>query len=135
MALIEFHSNPSDRQLKQFGAVCVIALPLIVWLWSRNTSAAAWAAGIGAVLCVAGLVSPKLLKPVFIGLSVVTIPIGLVVGELAMLLIWFGLFLPMAVLFRILGRDALQRRSAGESETFWQKRHPPSDVGKYYQQS
>ena len=90
---------------------------------------------IGLALAVTGLAVPELLKPLFIGLTLVTIPIGLIVGELAMLGIWFGLFLPMAILFRIIGRDVLQRRTPSASVTFWQRRPAVRGVRKYYQQS
>lgn len=136
MALLDFNFNPSHRQLRQFGAVCTVALPLATWAWTKDLSAVAWAAGIGALLCGIGYVLPRLLKPIFVGLTIVTIPIGLVVGELAMLLIYFGLFLPMAIVFRMLGRDALDRRTAKpDSTTLWKPRSSPSSIRKYYQQS
>jgi len=84
---------------------------------------------------VMALLAPRLLKPVFVGLSVLTIPIGLIVGELMMLMIYFGMFLPMAIVFKILGRDALQRKLPENVSSCWQKRAPPSGVRRYYRQS
>lgn len=135
MALLEINTNPSDRQLRQFGVICVAAAPLIVWLWTRSLPATTWAAVVGAVCGGLGLLAPRTLKPVFVGLCVLTIPIGLVVGELMMGLIYFGMFLPMAIVFRILGRDALQRRVRENVSSFWQKRVQPSSVRRYYRQS
>ncbi len=135
MALIDFNAQPTDRQLRQFGVICVSALPTITWLWTQNAVATGWAGGIGVLLCGLGLLLPQLLKPVFVGLMIITMPIGMVVGELAMLLIYFGLFLPMAIVFRMIGRDSLQRRSGHNEKTFWQKRNPVSSIRKYYQQS
>ena len=134
MALIELNTDPSERQLRQFGGVCLVALPLLSWFWTSDLTVTLVAAVIGALLGVTGLVAPRWLKPVFVGLSIVTIPIGLVVGELVMLLIYFGLFLPLAILFRILGRDALSRRSGDDARTFWHKRSAPENVRRYYQQ-
>ena len=135
MALLEFNTNPSDRHLRQFGAICVFALPLVTWLWTRNPTTTGWAGLAGLLLCSVGMILPKILKPVFVGLTIVTLPIGLVVGEFAMLLIYFGLFLPMAIVFRMMKRDSLQRTARAEESTFWQKRIPPSGIRKYYQQS
>jgi hypothetical protein len=135
MAIFELNTRPSDRQLRQFGVICVVAAPVVIWLWSRSVSAASWAAGVGLVCGVLGLVAPRLLKPAFVGLSVLTIPIGLVVGEMILGLIYFGLFLPMAIVFRMIGRDALQRKAPENAASFWQKRVQPSSVRKYYQQS
>ena len=134
MAIVELNSDPTERQLRQFGGVCVVALPLVSWLWLRDPVIAAWAAGIGVLLCGIGLAAPKMLKPVFIGLMVLTIPIGIIVGELAMLLIYFGVFLPLAIVFKITGRDAMDRKPAQNSESFWKERKQPDNVGRYYQQ-
>ncbi len=133
--IVELNTNPSERQLRQFGLICVVACPLIVWLWSRNIFAVQIATAIGAALGIVGTVAPKRLRLLFVGMIYATFPIGLVLGELTMLLIYFGVFLPMALLFRIIGRDVLQRRSSLQAETFWKVRVPPKSVRKYYQQS
>ena len=134
MALLNFNLKPSQRQLRQFGAACAVVLPLVVWLWSRNLSATAWAGVVGLLACVVGLIRPRMLQPLFVGLTVLAIPIGLVVGELALLLMFVGVFLPMAVVFRIVGRDALQRRTQDDSETFWQQRPAAPDSRSYFRQ-
>ena len=135
MAIFEINTNPTERQLRQFGVICVAAAPLVVWLWTRSFPTVTWAFAFGAICGVMGLLAPRLLKPVFVGLSILTIPIGLLVGEFMMGLIYFGLFLPMAIVFRMRGRDALQLRPQENAVSFWQKRTQPSSVRKYYQQS
>lgn len=134
MALLEMNLQPSDRQLRQFGMLSLALMPFIAWLWTASLTAFAWAFGVGLILCGLGLWRPGLLKPVFLGLMFVTLPIGLVVGELAMLLIYLGLFLPMAVVFRMLGRDALQRKLTKGNDTFWQPRPQPAGSRSYFRQ-
>ena len=133
--MFQINTNPSDRQLRQFGVICIFAFPLLAGLWIVGTTAIIAGLVLGATFALLGLVAPRLLKPVFIAITVVTFPIGLVVGELILLMIWFGLFLPMALVFRIIGRDVLQRRSRTDADTFWVVRTPPRSVRKYYQQS
>jgi len=135
MAMFEINTQPTDRQLRQFGLLCIVALPGIVWMWGGGSGLIQAAAFVGTTLGLLGLAAPRLLKPVFVGMIFLTLPIGLIVGELMMLMIYFGLFLPMALVFRIIGRDALQRRASGDAESFWQPRTPPRSVRKYYQQS
>ncbi|APZ95763.1 SxtJ family membrane protein [Fuerstiella marisgermanici] len=134
MALLHFNLKPSQRQLRQFGAACAVVVPLIVWFWSRSLSATAWAGVAGLLICGVGLIKPRILQPLFVGLTVLAFPIGLVVGEVALLLMFVGVFLPMAVVFRMIGRDALQRRSVGGHETFWQRRPPTPKSGRYFRQ-
>ncbi len=134
MAVFRINTNPSQRQLRQFGLLCVVLLPLIAWVWGASGSIIQTTAMIGAGLGLLGIFAPKLLKPVFIGLVLVSFPIGLIVGELVLLMIFVGVFLPMALLFRIIGRDALQRRMSVQSETFWVPRNAPATVRRYFQQ-
>ena len=135
MSLVELNLKPSDRQLRQFGAICIVALPAVTWFWSGNPTAVSWAAAVGVLICVLSLVLPRAVKPVFLALVIATLPIGFVVGELAMLIIYFGMFLPMSIVFRIIGRDSLQRRSKVATESYWQKRSPVRSIRNYYRQS
>jgi hypothetical protein len=134
MAVFRINTNPGQRQLRQFGLLCIVLLPLIAWGWGGSGSIIQTTAMIGAGLGLLGIFAPKLLKPVFIGLVLVSFPIGLIVGELVLLMIFVGVFLPMALLFRMIGRDALQRRMSVQSETFWVPRNAPANVRRYFQQ-
>lgn len=134
MALFEINTKPSDRQLRQFGLICVVLFPLVVWMWNGNATAVIVSAVFGAAYGVLAVAAPRLLKPVFVGLMFVTLPLGLIIGELIMLLIFFGLFLPIALLFRISGRDALQRKVSTDAVTFWKPRKPSGSVRGYYRQ-
>ena len=134
MALFHNNFNPSDRQLFQFGCICLIASPLIAWFWTRSAEVVSWAGIGGAVLFGIGCVSPVFLRPVFAGMMIITLPIGLVAGEVAMLLIYFGLFVPMAIALRIMGRDSLNRRFRRTELTFWRERKQPRSARAYYHQ-
>jgi hypothetical protein len=57
------------------------------------------------------------------------------VGELAMLLIYFGVFLPIGLLFRTAGRDALQRGFDRNRKSYWQVKKQPRDGASYFRQS
>lgn len=133
--MFQINTNPSDRQLRQFGMICIFAFPMLAALWVLGTTAIVVGVIAGAICALLGFVAPRFLRPVFIAVTVMTFPIGLVVGELILLMIWLGLFLPMALVFRIIGRDALRRRSSTDAETFWVPRSAPRNVRKYYQQS
>ena len=135
MKLVELNWTPTDRQLRQFGAISFPVLPLLGWLWGASALVIGWLAGAGAVLLLVGLAAPRLLRPVYIGLSLLAIPIGLVVGELVLLLIYFGVFLPIGLVFRIIGRDRLGLRPGPEAATHWQRKKQPTGPASYYHQS
>jgi hypothetical protein len=135
MKLVEINWNPTNRQLRQFGLICLVALPLLGWLWGgANPWVLGALAGIGFILSVAGLFCAPALKPIFLGLTILVLPIGLVVGELSMLLIFFGVFLPMGFVFRLLNRDRLQLDFDTAARTYWEDKPQPKSVASYYRQ-
>jgi len=135
MKLIDIQWSPTDRQLRQFGTVCMVALPAIAWFWGGNATVIQSFAGVGLAAAGVGLLFPQGLKPVFLVLSIAAIPIGMVIGEVAMLLIYFGLFLPLSLVFRLIGRDALQLGRPTVKTSYWQEKRKPTDVSSYYRQS
>lgn len=132
MSLIEINWSPSRKQLRQFGFLCLLVLPLLGWLWSANATSIIILLGIGSLIAFLANVQPRWVQPLFVGLVLVTAPIGMVVGELAMLLIYVGVFLPISLLFRLAHRDALQLRMDREAETYWQTKREPKDIASYY---
>ena len=135
MKLIEINWQPTDRQLRQFGIICLVALPAIGWFWGAGPQLITGLAIAGGVLALAGLVAPRLLKPVFLGLSILVMPIGLVIGELAMVLIYFGVFLPIGLVFRVVRRDALHLKCDRNQPSYWKPKQQPASVASYYRQS
>jgi len=142
MKLIEFNRNPTDRQLKQFGIAGLVFLPFIGWLVmqrprsfdSVNLPLLVVLVLIGVQWAVLAFMRPKALRHVFVGAILVTLPIGLVVGEAVLLLVFFGLFAPLGLLFRMIGRDALQRQFDRGAATYWQPKQQPESLARYYRQ-
>ncbi len=135
MALVEVNWQPTDRQLRQFGCLCLFALPLVAWLWSASLTVIGCCAIAGLVLALASWIYPAAVAPVFIGLMLVTTPIGIVIGEFAMLMIYLAVFLPIGLLFRLLGRDRLQLKKERQAESYWTTKKRPTSVASYYRQS
>ena len=145
MALINANWNPSERQLKQFGGASLLFFPLTGWalLGFRlpgDWSPVAWQvmgalALIGVLLAVIAAVKPGAIRPLFVAVSLLTFPIGIVVGELTLLCIYFGVFLPVAVIFRIMRRDALARHSGRDgATTYWSAKRSPGSIEQYFHQ-
>jgi hypothetical protein len=134
MKLVEINWNPSERQLRQFGVICLIALPLIGWMWSAGPRTLTWLAGVGLIMAVFGWFRARLLKSFFVGLMIVALPIGMVVSELAMLMIYFGVFLPIGLCFKVIKRDALNRELDRGCESYWEEKKDPNNVSSYYRQ-
>lgn len=132
MSLIEVTWSPTKRQLRQFGLICLAALPLVGWLWGVSFPWVAILFGIASVIAVLAYLQPRFVIPLFVGLILLTAPIGMIVGELAMLLIYVAIFLPISLLFRIARRDALQLRIDRTAKSYWQAKSEPKDIASYY---
>jgi hypothetical protein len=134
MAMVEINWNPGARQLRQFAGLSAIALPALGWLWGGGEMVVGGLTLVGLAVAIAGTLAPATVKPLFLLLSLVAWPIGLVVGEVAILAIYGLVFVPMAIVFRLLGRDALRLRMDRGRPTYWEPKPPAKDAASYYRQ-
>ena len=135
MALVDMNWNPPEKQLRQFGWIALIALPVLGGFWSGgNATVIAVTASLGALAAGIGWLQPRWLKPVFLGLSLLFLPIGIVVSEAALLLIYFGLFTPMGLFFRLIGRDRLERQLDRQAKSYWKPKRQPNGPASYLKQ-
>ncbi len=81
-----------------------------------------------------GLFWPGALRPIFVGWMVLAFPIGWTVSLLVLALIFYGLFTPMALVFRLMGRDALDRLREPDRPSYWQPKPAPADLRRYFRQ-
>lgn len=135
MAFVEANWNPTTRQIRQFGLACAVLLPFIAWLWSASNSWIGIVALTGVAIATLSFIFPKAVVPVFLGLTIITTPIGYVVGEFAMLLIYGGVVLPMGLVFMLLRRDRLQMKLDRQARSYWQAKPPARSAASYYRQS
>ena len=132
LRLFEINWAPSTRQLRQFGVLCLAVLPLVGWLWNVGESGIAILLAIGAIIAILSFSYPPAAKYIFVGLTLAVAPIGMVVGEVVMLFLFLGVFLPIGLVFRVIGRDALQRSIDKRASTYWQSKQEPKNVSHYY---
>jgi hypothetical protein len=124
--------------LRQFAGLCLgIFAGLFAWSAYRHHGApttSAWIAlGIALVVGLPGLAYPPAIRPVFLGAMALTQPIGHVISTILLGLVYYGLVTPLALVFRLAGRDALARRSPALA-SYWEPKSEPGDVRRYLRQ-
>ncbi len=124
--------------LRQFAGLCVGIFGLVFAMsWYRHDSVptvAAWIlVAIAAFVGLPGLFYPSLVRPVYLGLVAVTRPIGHVMSLVVLGFIYYGFLTPVAVTFRLVGRDILVRRRRRVS-SYWTPKPQPSDPRRYLRQ-
>jgi len=135
VSLIEINWRPTQRQIRQFSVACLFALPFIGWLWGGGWQVVCGLAAGGAVVALLGWTVPAVIRPLYLGLTLLTAPIGLVVGELLMIVVYFGVVCPVGLLGKLVGRDRLQLRLKRTAKSCWEKKKRPTNVRSYYRQS
>jgi hypothetical protein len=146
MAVIQIDWNPPRRILRNFGLIGLVAFgamgSLICWQIGPGKVVPAGAATMTATFLwvtaahfgVFAAVAPALLRPVYLVLTVVTYPIGFVLSYVVMALIFYGVIVPIGLVFKIVGRDAMCRRFDASARTYWIRRRPPDSVKRYFRQ-
>jgi hypothetical protein len=90
---------------------------------------------LAALSAAVALVQPRWLKVVFVTSVIVTFPIGWVVSQLILFLLFFGLMTPMALVFRWRGRDPLHLKPVSEDDvSFWAPKMVNPDKRSYFKQ-
>lgn len=133
MPLIRLNWSPDQRLLRQFGwMACAVGLLLATVVWDGWPAIVAVA--IGVFSAAASLVRPSLNRPLFVGLSVVTYPIGFVVSTGALVVLFYGVVTPIGLLLRVWGHDPLTRRIDRRSASYWSLVPPTRPNDDYFRQ-
>lgn len=130
--------NPPARTLRQFAVgLLVFLVALACWqeFTHHNRFAAFMLAAVGLLAGSAGLVYPRLLRPVFVGWMVLAFPIGWAVSQATLAVLFYGLFTPIGLVFRLFGRDVLVRRRRADYDSYWQVKPAAQDARTYFRQS
>ena len=126
--------NPTPRMLRQFAVgwlVCFLALAFRFGLL-HHSPAGLWLAVV-SLAGIIGLLAPRALYWPFILLTAAAFPIGWLMTQLVLALMFYCVLTPLAVIFRWRGRDALQLRKR-ERSTLWVTRHEQTPPEKYLKQ-
>jgi hypothetical protein len=138
MSLIEVNWCPKQKELRNFAIIALIASLLIACLlYVLKGVKIQWAviiivAGFGIFL--SSFVSPKLTRIIYLGLILVTFPIGWTISMILLTAIYFLLITPLGLFFRLLGRDSLCRKFDPAAKSYWLARRQPDSLDRYFHQ-
>ena len=138
--------EPDRRKLRQFGFIALAFFFLLggltCWrkgLFGVDFGEATWPSvlvfwGIGALSGVFSLVAPGANRLLYVGLAVITYPIGYVISHVVMALLFYGVITPVGLIMRLAGRDPLNRNFDRKTESYWEPHHQREDKGSYFKQ-
>jgi len=128
---------PTDRMLRQFSGLWVIFFGAMAtrqeFHYERHTAAMALAV-VALTAGPIGMIWPRAIRPIFIGWMALAYPIGWTVSKIVLGAIFYGLFTPVAFIFRLNGRDALRLKPSPNAVTYWCAKEGASDQVQYLRQ-
>jgi hypothetical protein len=130
----EVSKPPTRSVLRQFAGLLALFLAGFgVWLGARHGQVvlASVLALTGATVLAVGLTTPSVLRWPYTGLRMLTFPPGWIVGNVILAAVFYFLFTPLALAFRLAGRDVLRLRKREECQTYWEDKPGPADSRSY----
>jgi hypothetical protein len=129
--------SPSSRTLRQFAAAWLVFFLALgaqqYWLRGHpqaGVALGALAVGVGGL----GLIAPATVRWLFVAAMVVAFPVGWLVSLLMLLVFYYGVLTPVALIFRLRGRDLLHRKPDPQRASFWLPKQTPVDSRRYFRQ-
>ena len=144
--MVQINFDPDSRTLRNFGYIAFVGFGLIALMaWTESflfTFGLGGArqpltyifAGLSVYCLLMGILWPKANKPVFVGLSVVTFPIGILLSYTIMALLFFGLFGVFSAAFRLVRYDPMKRSIDPTARSYWSQARPPRERSDYFRQ-
>ena len=144
--MIELNLRPDAKTLRQFGFIATVGFGFLAGIaW---TEWLIFAFGLGAArepvtlafAALAGwslfwsLAYPRANLPVYLGLTIVSFPIGFVLSYVIMGTLFYLIIGPTGLVMRLFGSDLLNLRFDRSAETYWIDARPQRSHESYFKQ-
>ena len=123
-----------SRVLRQFATLWIVAFAALAArkFFTGHEPTAFVLVSIGLIVGIPGLVRPKAIRYVYGAAMAATFPIGWIVSQALLIVIFYGVFTPVALVFRLFGRDILHRKFSSQDESYWEPRKLPASADRYF---
>ena len=135
--MIKTNFKPTVKVLKQFSILWFPLFFLFVGyisaekLFDWELIKLCWI--VLSVISVIGFKFPSLIRPIYIGLLIITFPIGWIVSHFLLFLIFVLLITPIGLILRVRGHDPLHLNKKGIC-SMWMKNEKPYNPSDYLKQ-
>jgi hypothetical protein len=127
--------TPSPGTLRWFAAFTSLFLAALAGrevLVAGSRTAAGIGFGLALLVLVVGLLRPMVVRPVFVGSLVLLYPINWLMSHLLLGCVFYCVFTPLALFFKLIGRDALGRTLRREQDSYWTDKPAAPDTARYF---
>ena len=138
MSLIKINWNPSPKDLTWFSLCGCAAGPVVATLlYTLKGVPLPWCLGLaaaGVFIGISRLVSIKMTRWLYCAMVGATLPLGFAVSFTLMAVFYYLLLTPLALVFRLMGRDPLDRRFDPDASSYWLPHQQTVEKNRYFQQ-
>jgi hypothetical protein len=129
--------DPSRKLLREFGLLCLAffgAIGLYQGLYRGHSTAGLILGAVALAGGLLGVLAPSWLRPIYVAWMVAAFPIGWTISLVVMAAMFYGLFTPIGLFFRLIGRDSMERKLRPAAATYWEPKATPRDPRRYFKQ-
>ncbi|MFN3243077.1 MAG: SxtJ family membrane protein [Planctomycetota bacterium] len=138
--MIKLDLKPEERIVRQFAFFAVLGLPLLAWFVLRLVTTFEWAhpvflaaAAVGVSQLGLYLIGVRVLsRALFLGLSILFVPIGFVISHVLIALVYYLVLTPIALVFRLMGRDVIGKKLDPNTKSYWHERSGDRPASSYF---
>lgn len=132
--MLSINLKPDDKTLAGFSEAWLFflgatAAPLLAYRGRPGWALAAWAAAV--VVRAIGLWRPRLVKPLYLAMTLAAAPIGWAVSHIALAVFYYLVVTPIGLALRLTGRDALGLRFDKGGSSYFTPYEPGKDPRSY----
>ena len=128
----------SSTTLRQFAGLWILIVGgLGCWeaLMRAHPIRAVFLVALAALVGLLGMVKPPAIRPLFVGLMAVSMPIGWVVSHALLAFLFYVVFTPVGLLFKLDRPRRVVARYCSDSNTYWEPKPAANEIRSYFHQS
>jgi CHASE2 domain-containing sensor protein len=131
---MKINRNPTVQEVRRFVFAWTLAAAvmggLLFWRHHPLGARIVWTASIAAVL--SGALLPSLARLFYRAWMGLVYGINFLITKLLLVFIFWGVLTPIALLFKLIGRDALMLKKSGASSgSYWREHDKITDMDSY----
>jgi Saxitoxin biosynthesis operon protein SxtJ len=129
--------DPPRKVLLQFAGLWLLFFGgLALWeiFWRGRIEFGGALALLAVTIGSMGLIRPEWIRYIYVGWMILAFPVGWMMSQIILLAMFFGLFTPIGLIFRLFRRDTLQQIRRPDLESYWEPKPEPTDLRRYFKQ-
>jgi hypothetical protein len=136
MTLVPLNLSPSSLQVRLFGALWVPAILSVsgLKLHGHYPRLAMLCLGLAVACELATWIAPIIVRKVLVVITVLFYPVNWVVSHFLLVLLYFGVLTPIALVVRLLRIDPLKLRRDPTATSYWIPRKRVIPLRRYFRQ-